>query len=122
MRPTRLRLLLGVAVVVGVATWGVLRVVAAWRGGYPDITWVTPATLWLLAAALLGTALAARPRLRRKPGAKPLPPLVAARLAALALASSAWGRPWRGRTSASSSPSRVTSTPRTGASGPSTPG
>lgn len=91
MRPTRLRLLLGVAVVVGVLVWGALR---AWQeryGSLPDVAWTTPAALGLAAGGVLVTALVARPRLRRAPGTRPVPPLVAARLAALALASSRAG-------------------------------
>lgn len=91
MTPTRFRLLFTVALVTGVVTWAVLRALDAWRGGFPAIGWPTPATVALLAAALFATVITLRPRLRRKPGAKPLPPLVAARFAALALASSRVG-------------------------------
>jgi hypothetical protein len=89
--PTRVRLLVGVALVVGLLTWAVLRVVEARSGSLPDVPWTVPATLALLAAAMFVTVLTLRPRLRRRPGAKPLPPLVAARFAALALASSRAG-------------------------------
>jgi hypothetical protein len=89
--PTRLRLLLAVALVTGIVTWAVLRVLAVWRGGYPDVGWPTPVTVALLAGAMFVTVFTVRPRLRRRPGAKPLPPLVAARFAALALASSRAG-------------------------------
>ena len=91
MSPTRLRLLAAVAVVVGVLTWGVLRILDAWRGGYPDLRWITPVTVLLIAVALLATVLAVRPRLRRDPGTKPVPPLLAARFAALSLACSRAG-------------------------------
>lgn len=91
MTPTRLRFLAGVALVVGLLVWAVLRAVDATRGRLPDITWLTPATVGLLALALIATTVAVRPRLRRAPGTKPVPPLVAARLAALALACSRVG-------------------------------
>ena len=91
MNPTRLRLLVGVAVVVGVLTWAVLTVLDAWRGGFPAIGWPTPATVAVLDVALAATVLAIRPRLLRRPGAKPLNPLLAARFAALALACSRVG-------------------------------
>jgi hypothetical protein len=91
VRPTRVRLLVGIAVVVGVLTWGLLRILDAWRGGYPDLRWITPVTVLLLAVAVLATVLAVRPRLRRDPGTKPVPPLLAARFAALSLACSRAG-------------------------------
>ena len=91
MKPTRIRMLLGVALVTALLTWAVLRAHDKWRGGYPDVSWITPAALWLFAAAMVVTVVAVRPRLLRKPGAKPLDPLVAARFAALALASSRVG-------------------------------
>lgn len=91
MSPTRLRLLFTIALLVGVVTWAVLRALDAWRGGFPDVGWSIPLTVALLAVALFVTVFALRPRLRRKPGAKPLPPLVAARFAALSLAASRVG-------------------------------
>ena len=91
MSPTRVRFLLAVALVAGLLTWAVLRALDTWRGGFPAIGWPTPTLVALLAGAMFVTVLTVRPRLRRKPGAKPLPPLVAARFAALALASSRVG-------------------------------
>ena len=91
MRPTRARLLLSIALVSGVLGWGLLRAWETSRGTLPTIAWTTPAALGLLALAVLVTALVLRPRLRRRPGTKPVPPLFAARLAALALASSRVG-------------------------------
>jgi hypothetical protein len=47
--------------------------------------------LWVLAIALAIWALLSRPRLQRKPGAKRMPPLMAARTAALSMAASRAG-------------------------------
>ena len=86
-----MRFLVGLAVGVGLVTWAVLRALDAWRGGFPAIGWTTPTTLVVLDVALLATVLAVRPRLLRRPGSKPLDPLLAARFAALALACSRVG-------------------------------
>jgi hypothetical protein len=47
--------------------------------------------MWLLAGAVAYWAFSSRPRLQGRPGAKPMPPLVAARTAALAMAASRIG-------------------------------
>jgi hypothetical protein len=91
MRPTRIRVLLALAAVTAAAGWGVARVVEALTARLVPVPWLAPATLWLLAAAVFVWALLSRPRLLRRPGARPMPPLVAARTAALAMASSRVG-------------------------------
>lgn len=116
MTPTRVRFLLGLALGVGIVTWAVLRALDAVRGGFPAIGWTTPATVVILDVALLATVLAVRPRLLRRPGAKPLNPLLAARFAALALACSRVERRWPVATSASSPRSPASWTPRTAGS------
>jgi O-antigen ligase len=91
VRPTRVRLLLLIAVVAAALSWGALRAWQTSTGSLPVISWVTPTAIALLALALLVTAVVLRPRLRRRPGTLPVAPLFAARLAALALASSRVG-------------------------------
>lgn len=87
---TRIRDLLGIAALTAVLTFAVLRVVAS-RGTLPTVPWVAPLTVLLLGVGLLVTALVLRPRLRRKPGTKPVAPLVAGRMVALAFAGSRAG-------------------------------
>jgi hypothetical protein len=91
MRPTRGRLLVSLAVLAGVGAWGVARVVDAVAGRLVAVPWLAAVTLWLLAAAVTVWALLSRPRLLRRPGHRPMPPLVAARTAALAMACSRVG-------------------------------
>ncbi len=91
MRPTRIRLLVMLAVLAAAVGWGVVQVVEAWFGRLVPVPWLAAAALWLLAGAVAYWAISSRPRLRREPGAKPMPPIVAARTAALGLAASRIG-------------------------------
>lgn len=91
MQPTRARLLVGIAVIAAAIGWGVVQVVDAWFGRLVPVPWAAAGALWLLTGAVAYWALTSRPRLRRLPGAKPMPPLVAARTAALAMAASRIG-------------------------------
>ena len=91
MKPTRLPLLLAVAVVTAAVGWGVVQVVDAWLGRLVPVPWLAPAALWLLAGAVAWWAVTSRPRLQGRPGSKPMPPLVAARTAALGMAGSRIG-------------------------------
>jgi hypothetical protein len=91
MKPTRARNLLAVGVIAAAIGWGVVQLVDAWLGRLVPVPWLAAAALWLVAGALLYWAVASRPRLQGKPGAKPMPPLVAARTAALAMAASRTG-------------------------------
>jgi hypothetical protein len=91
MKPTRIPLLLAVAVVTAAVGWGVVQVVDAWLGRLVPVPWLAAAALWLLAGAVAWWAVTSRPRLQRRPGAKPMPPLVAARTAALGMAGSRIG-------------------------------
>ena len=91
MRPTRVRLLLAVAVITGAIGWGVVQMVDAWLGRIVPVPWLAAAALWLLAGAVAWWALTSRPRLQRRPGTTPMPPLVAARTAALGMAGSRIG-------------------------------
>jgi Protein of unknown function (DUF3180) len=95
VRPTRIRLLVTTALLVGVLTWGALRVWDARGSVLPGVPWTAPGALLFLAAVLLFSALSLRARLRaireRRPGARPVNPLSAARLVVLAKASSVAG-------------------------------
>lgn len=86
-----MRLLVALAAVTAAVGWGGARVLDAVAGRLVPVPWLAPATLWLLAAAVLVWALLSRPRLLRRPGSRPMPPLVAARTAALAMACSRVG-------------------------------
>jgi hypothetical protein len=81
---------LALAGVAGVTVWAL---VGAWTAanGLPFVPWSAAAIIWAAAAAIGVAALVLRPRLRRSEKSKPLSPFAAARLAALALASSRTG-------------------------------
>jgi len=89
--PTRPRMLLVLAVVATAVGWGATRIVDSVIGRFFPVPWSVPALMLLLAAAVALWARGTRDRLRRKPGTTPMPPLVAARTAALALATSRAG-------------------------------
>lgn len=91
MTPTRMRLLIGLAVIAAAIGWGAVTLVEGRSGRVIPVPWLAGATMWFLAVALLIWTLLSRPRLLRKPGSRPLPPLVAARTAALAMAASRTG-------------------------------
>lgn len=91
MKPTRTRLLVAIAVVLAAVGWGVTRLVDAFAGRSLPVPWTAPAVMVVLAIALALWARGTRDRLARKPGTKPMEPLVAARSAALAMAASRTG-------------------------------
>ncbi|MFI1168398.1 DUF3180 domain-containing protein [Streptomyces sp. NPDC020801] len=82
MKELRIRVLAGVFVVAGVLSWAGARL---WNsvGTLPSVPLAAPIVLALIAAVLLSTALPLRARLRaqreRRPGAKGVDPLMAAR-------------------------------------------
>jgi Protein of unknown function (DUF3180) len=86
--PTRARDLAGYAVAVTLITWLAMR---QWYGDLPKLGWFVPLSLLLLALAELLAANQLRDRIRRRPGAPPVEPLVAARMFALAKASAVVG-------------------------------
>jgi hypothetical protein len=88
VRPTRISLLLPLVVVAGVATYLLCHAFYADVASPPRYA---PVTLLLLALAELYTASTTRARLRGRPGTKPVNPLVVARIAALAKATSPVG-------------------------------
>jgi hypothetical protein len=88
LAPTRLRDLAGYAVGVTLLTWLALR---QWYGELPELSWFLPLSPALLALAEVIAAGQLRARIRRRPGAAPVQPLVAARTLALAKASAVVG-------------------------------
>jgi hypothetical protein len=86
--PTSLRDLVVIALVAGLLSWLAVR---EWYGDLPRLRWFVPLSLALLALAELIAAEQLRSRIRRRPGTKPVEPLVAARSLALAKASSLVG-------------------------------
>lgn len=88
MTPTKVRDLAGYAVAAGLLSWLVVR---QWYGDLPRLSWFVPLSpaLLALAEAIAGGRL--RAGIRRRPGARPVRPLVAARSVALAKASSLVG-------------------------------
>lgn len=91
MSPTRVWLLVALAAIAAAVGWGFVQIVDAWLGRLVPVPWLAAAALWLMAGALLYWTIASRPRLRRQPGTKPMPAVVAARSAALAMAASRIG-------------------------------
>lgn len=91
MTPTRPRLLALIALVAGVLGWVIATIADSILARYLPVPWTAALAMWLLGAALLIWTWLARPRLLRRPGAEPLPPITAARTAALALAASRVG-------------------------------
>ncbi|MEV5312978.1 MULTISPECIES: DUF3180 domain-containing protein [unclassified Streptomyces] len=82
MRELRIRVLAGVFAVAGVLSWAGARLWSS-LGTLPSVPLAAPIVLALIAAVLLATALSLRSRLRaqreRRPGAKGVDPLMAAR-------------------------------------------
>jgi hypothetical protein len=88
MTPTKPSTLILTAVLAGIVGWWM---VGRFYGELPRLPWLPSLTLVLLAIAEATTARATRARIERKPGTEPPEPLVVARLAALAKASSLAG-------------------------------
>jgi Protein of unknown function (DUF3180) len=86
--PTRIRDLIAYAAAVTLITWLAMR---QWYGDLPRLRWFVPLSLALLAIAEVLAANQLRDRIRRRPGALPVQPLVAARMLALAKASAVVG-------------------------------
>jgi hypothetical protein len=91
MRPTTWRTLVVMLVVGVVAGWIVTRLVDAVADRSLPVPWTAPVVMLVLALALVLWARGTRSRLARRPGTKPLDPVVAARTAALAMAGSRTG-------------------------------
>lgn len=91
MTPTRLRLLLLLALLAAVAGWAVTRLVDTFASRSLPVPWTATVVMGVLALALLLWALGTRSRLSGRPGTRPMDPIVAARTAALAMAGSRTG-------------------------------
>lgn len=74
------------AVIGFVLGWGLGQIIEERRGELLRPPWSTAVVLAVVAVALVNVAVRTRARRRGAAGTKPLPPLVAARLAALGLA------------------------------------
>jgi hypothetical protein len=86
--PTRIRDLIAYAAAVTLISWLAMR---QWYGDLPGLRWFVPLSLVLLAIAEVLAANQLRDRIRHRPGALPVQPLVAARMLALAKASAVVG-------------------------------
>ena len=91
MTPTRPRTLLLLAIVAVSLGWGVTFFVDRVVGRFFPVPWSVPVVMGVLALAVVAWTRGTKARLARKAGTKPMPPLVAARTAALALATSRTG-------------------------------
>lgn len=91
MTTTKFRMLIAIAVIAAVVAWCIAALVDSLAGRYLPLPATAAGALWLLAVALGMWGWIVRPRLLRRPGAEPLPAVVAARTAALALAGSRVG-------------------------------
>lgn len=91
MTPTRARTLVTLALLASVGGWALTRLVDAYAGRSLPVPWSAPAVMVLLALTIGLWARGTRARLQRRPGTKPLEPIVAARTAALAMAGSRTG-------------------------------
>ena len=86
--PIRIRDLIAYAAAVTLISWLAMR---QWYGDLPRLRWFVPLSLALLAIAEVLAANQLRDRIRHRPGALPVQPLVAARMLALAKASAVVG-------------------------------
>jgi len=84
VKPTRLPVLAVIVIVAAALMWSVVRFL---YGSLPLLPWTMVPSLLLLSLGELYTASVTRARIQRRPGTKPIEPLIAARLAALAKAS-----------------------------------
>jgi phosphatidylglycerophosphate synthase len=82
VKQLRLKVLAGLFVVAGILSWGGARLWEAF-GTLPSVPLAAPVVLAVIAVVLMATALSLRARLRaqreRRPGAKGVEPLMAAR-------------------------------------------
>jgi hypothetical protein len=85
VKPTRLTVIAATVIGAAAVTWVVVRFLYT---SLPLLPWTMVPSLLLLALGELYTAFFTRARIQHKPDTKPIEPLVAARLAALAKASS----------------------------------
>jgi len=91
MTPTTWRILAAIAVPAAALGWAVTRLVDAYASRAIAVPWSLPVVMLGLAGVLALWTRSVRARLAGKPGTTPVPPLLAARTAALALAGSRTG-------------------------------
>lgn len=97
MKPTSPRLVIILITIGATVGWGLSIVVDGWTGRALPVPVLAGAALWLLGIALVVWGWIIRPRLQaatdpsRNPGVEPLPVLMAARVAAIAMAASRTG-------------------------------
>ena len=91
MRPTPIRLLVALGVVAGSLEWAAVVLVHALAGRVVLVPWLAAGAMWLVAGGLFIWTVTVRPRLQRRPGTRPLAPIVAARTAVLAIAAARIG-------------------------------
>lgn len=91
LEKTRFSFLATLAVLAGAFGWSLGRLWPHWFQMQMSIPMLNAWTMWLIALSLLIWTIVARPKLLRKKNSIPLPPIVAARSAALALAGSRVG-------------------------------
>jgi len=91
MTSTRWRDLVGPFVVAAAIGFALLRVIGAITGTVPNVPFAAAVTVAALTISLGITTLVVRPRLLRRPGLEPLPPLAAGRVVVLAFAASRAG-------------------------------
>ncbi|GLW66004.1 hypothetical protein Arub01_42480 [Actinomadura rubrobrunea] len=84
MTPSRPTFLLALVIVIGLITWAVLDTAYV---SLPPLPWTAVPTLLLLALGEAFTGVNLLRRIRRRPGTKPVEPLVVARMAVLGKAS-----------------------------------
>ena len=88
MKPTSARTLIVAALIAGVVSYAVIRLI---YNSIPAVPTLAPVSVFLIGLAELQSSFAVRARLDGRPGTKPILPLVVARFAALAKASSLAG-------------------------------
>ncbi|NBU32035.1 MAG: DUF3180 domain-containing protein [Actinobacteria bacterium] len=88
---TRPSFLVALAVLASALGWSIGRLWPHWFMVQLSVPWINAVTMWFLAITLLAWTLIARPKLQRKKIGPRLPPIVAARTAALAMSTSRVG-------------------------------
>ncbi len=97
MKPSRPPLIVTLVVVGAAVGWGAAVIVDGWTGRSLQVPVLAGSALWLLGIALIVWGWVIRPRLQahvdplRFPGIDPMPVLVAARVAAIAMAATRVG-------------------------------
>jgi hypothetical protein len=97
VKPTSTRLLVILAILGAAGGWALVVIIQGWSGRALPVPVLAGSALWLLGIAFIIWGSVVGPRLRARidpmvhPGVEPLPGLVAARVAAIAMAASRVG-------------------------------